>query len=100
MHRRPVRFVSIAAGFVFATLSSASPTASAATTVLSVGVEDKSRCRFVDFVDIKGAASEEAALQAAQARVRFLKGDGLYVRSQARSEKGVTLSGEALKCNP
>lgn len=71
----------------------------AADSVLVVTAEQKSQCRFMHFIDVRGSSSE-AALQAAFAKVKHYKGDALYIRNQSNSDKGVLISGEGLKCNP
>ncbi|EIT72111.1 MULTISPECIES: hypothetical protein [Hydrocarboniphaga] len=77
----------------------ASGDALAADSVLVVTAEQKSQCRFMHFIDVRGSSAEDA-LQAAYAKVKHYKGDALYVRNQSENEKGVLISGEGLKCRP
>ena len=70
----------------------------AADGVRTVTVEQKSQCRFMHFIDVRGSSADDA-LQAAYAKVKHYKGDALYIRNQSENEKGVLISGEGLKCN-
>ena len=71
----------------------------AADSVLVVTAEQKSQCRFMHFIDVRGSSAEDA-MQAAYAKVKHYKGDALYIRNQSEKDKGVLISGEGLKCNP
>lgn len=98
MNPTPPRFA-IAGSAIALVLGGLLQPAVAAKPVRQVTAEDKGRCRFVDFIDIGSQPTAEAALAAAADRVRFLKGDSLYVRQQVEDAgKGVSLSGEALRC--
>lgn len=70
----------------------------AADAVRSITVEQKSQCRFMHFIDVRGSSAADA-LQAAYAKVKHYKGDALYIRNQSESAKGVLISGEGLKCS-